>query len=263
MLSPAAQSAPTPPVAGQTSKPRLPPGSVWASTPAAAQQSTAADKPKPGMKATALEKAIATAKEAGAPEDALDSMRRELAALKSEAANSRPLGARLDSVEAKLAKAEGRVQAAEANVEKAMCQLEEAREQRRLMEEALAQLQMEVPQQKSSLPEEWLRSTRVLLERLETGCFAATTAIPQEVVAAMSAVHQVINAVDPLPAATMDAPLEPAQENVQEPAVAETPEDAEPLDDQDDVMGTLDGVDESDDGALLAIARRLKRARRS
>ena len=87
--------------------------------------------------------------------------------------------------------------------------------------------------------------------------------MPQELVSAMTAVHQIIDAVDPLPAAAMDAPLEPAQEDVREPAVAETPDGAGLLDDEDDVMGTLDGVDELDDSALLAIARRLKRARRS
>ena len=57
--------------------------------------------------------------EAGAPEVALDAMRHELTALKSEAANSRPLGARLDSAKAKLTKAEIKVQAAEDSLEEA------------------------------------------------------------------------------------------------------------------------------------------------
>ena len=130
-----------------------------------------------------------TAKEAGAPEDALDAMGRELAVLRSEVANSRPLGARLDSAKAKLAKGETKVHAEEASMEKAMRQLEEAREQRRQTEESLALLQREVPQQAPSLPDEWVRSTKILLERLESGGFAATVAMPEELVSAMTAVQ--------------------------------------------------------------------------
>ena len=204
-----------------------------------------------------------TAKEAGAPEDALDAMGRELAVLRSEVANSRPLGARLDSAKAKLAKAETWVHAAEASVEKAMRQLEEARKQRRQMEESLALLQREVPQQAPSLPDEWVRSTKILLERLESGGFAATAAMPEELVSAMTAVHEIVNAVDPLPSLAVDAPLEPDEDHeIRSDVAGATRRRSEP-DDEDDVMGTLDGMDESDDDALLAVARRLKHARRN
>ena len=59
------------------------------------------------------------------------------------------------------------------------------------------------------LPDERIHSTRVRLEQLESGSFAATAAMPQEVLAAMTAAHQIISAVDPLPAPNIYAPLEP------------------------------------------------------
>ena len=225
------------------------------------EQPITAERQKPGSKAAALEKAMVSARAAGAPDDALDAMGRELAALRSEIANSRPLGARLDSAKAKLAKAEAKVHAAEASMEKAMRQLEEARQQRKQMEESLAVLQQEVPQQAPSLPDEWVRSTKVLLERLESGGFAATAAMPQELVSAMTAVHQIVNAVDPLPHPAFDVPLEPDADQGAKLDVGATRCQPE-VGDEDDVMGSLDGVDEADDNALLAIARRLKRARR-
>ena len=232
----------------------LPPGSVWADLPNA----------RPVTRIAALEKARNAAMAAGAPEDAVAAMDRELTVLRAEAANSRPLGARLDSAKAKLAKAENKVQSAELSLEKAMRQLEEAREQRKELEQSLAELQKEVPQQSHNPPEELLRTTKLLLDRLETGRFAATAGIPEDVISAMTAVHKIVEALEPTVPATLIGPLEPessahTEDLVTGPAPTHGQEDAA----EDDVMGTLDGIDECDDSALLAIARRLKRARRT
>ena len=245
------------PTGGPTSltQQRLPPGSVWADSP---------QTQRPAARIAALEKARSAASHAGAPEDALVAMDRELADLRSQAASSRPLGARLDSAKAKLAKAESKVEAADAQLARSMQQLEEARRQRRAAEEALTELQAEVPLQARNPPEEWARSTRLLLEKLESGSFAASASMPQEIIAAMTAVHDVINAFNPVQAAKLDGPLEAQQaaagpEPEKQSAAADSAADSQ----EDDVMGSLDGVDEADDHALLAIARRLKRARRA
>ena len=260
-LSPAAQTAPTPPVAGQTNRQRLPPGSVWSSMPAAGKQLAGAEG-RPGAKVAALEKAIATARAAGAPEDALDSMGRQMAVLKSEAANSRPLGARLDSAEAKLAKADSKVQLAEAQLKKAMQQLEEARAQRRDAEQVLADLRVEVPQDNSGVHRELMHRTKALLERLESGKFAASADMPEELLAAMASVHEVVNAVVPLQPPTLDRADTSGIHQAEGFSASQAQEDDAAMS-EGDVIESLDRVDESDEDALLNIARRLKRVRRS
>ena len=224
------------------------------------------EKPKPGMRVAALERAMATAKEAGAPEDALVAMGRELDALRAEAANSRPLGARLDSAKAKLAKAEAKVLSAEAHLEQAMKHAEETRALRTAAQEALAELQAEVPQERPNAPEELLRCTKDLLQRLESGRFAAAADIPADLIDAMTAVHNVIGAIEPPHIADLNGPLDaPEPEAAEEEegsrcrkAADIAGEEASP----DHVMQSLDGADDTDDEALLEIARRLKRLRR-
>ena len=238
---------------GQMSQ-RLPLGSVWAD---------AAAPRRPAARAAVLEKARDAACSAGAPCDALEAMDRELASLRSEAASSRPLGARLDSAKEKLSKAEAKVQSAQTQLEKAEQVLEDARMQRQKAEEALVELHMEMPKDNPSLPDELVRRTKLLLQRMETERFAVKSEMPQELLSAISAVHEVMNTLQPVPPATVDGPLESENQDVPSSLPGE---DSVALDEcvsQDNVIDRLDGVDEDDDSALLAIARSLKRARRT
>ena len=254
-LSPSAQSAPTPPASGASQ--RLPPGSVWAE-PCADQ--------RPAARATALEKARAVANSAGAPAEALAAMDGEIANLRSEAASSRPLGARLDSAKAKLAKAEMKVQSAEAQMQQLSQQLEEARAHRAAAQDALTELQAEVPQERVSAPDELLSRTVELLERLETGQQAWNLGMPEELKAAMTAVHRVVETLRPLQPPSLDTALEPEasvavaadRSRKAEQALGEASADPE-----ETVMDSLDDIDDADEEGLIAIARRLKRVRRS
>ena len=111
---------------------------------------------------------------------------------------------------------------------------------------------------------------------LETGGFAASAELPPAVVAAMTAMHEVVNVMAPFPPATLDAPLEPTGAPVPGAPVpggppaemgpaadrAEVAPGTESLDSEDEVMDELDHIDEGNSEALLAAARRLKRARR-
>ena len=123
-----------------------------------------------------------------------------------------------------------------------------------------------------SPPDERVLLTRTLLQRLESGCRAASAPMPAEVISAMTAMHEIVNAMDPTPPdlrpldARLDGPLEDLRQQATEPrggsgAVADVNLPLVPGD--DDVIMTLDGVDESEDAALLKIARQLKRARRA
>ena len=157
----------------------------------------------------ALEKARAAASAAGAPEEALATMDRQMDVLRAEVANSRPLGARLDSAKAKLAKAQAREQAAQVQLDKALQQLEESRKQRQHAEDTLAELHAEVPQEAAGTAQELMRCARDLLQRLESGRFAVNAEMPEEIISAMTAVHEVVNSMDPPLAATLETPLEP------------------------------------------------------
>ena len=239
-------------------KSHLPPGSVWADPAISA---------KPAARAAALEKARAAASSAGAPADALAAMDRELQSMKSQAANARPLGARLDSAKAKLLKAESREHAAQNQLEKAVKQLEETREQRKVAEAALLELRSEIPSESSQLPAELVKRTKLLLDRLESGSLAVSAEMPAELVAAMTAVHEVVNTLDPPSASTLDGPLEPAAEaGAGEPGGVQSMPGRAAEDDavmsESEAIDKLDEIDESNDDALLEIARRLKRARR-
>ena len=176
-------------------------------------------------------------------------------------ANSRPLGARLDSGKAKLAKARGKEEAAETQLQKAMQQLDEARKQKQLAEDTLAELRAKVPNDNDGARCDLMRCTRTLLERLESGRFAANAEMPEEIISAMTAVHEVVNSMEPPPTATLDSPLQTQGDGSHKEDTQDAEDDATM--DETEVMGRLDGVDDSDSEALLEIARRLKRARRS
>ena len=260
-LSPEAQSAPTPPLTVEARGPRLPPGSVWTST----RSSSETAPQRPAARLAALEKARIAARDAGAPVDALQAIDREVASIRAEAASSRPLGARLDCAKSKLAKAESKLTAAEERLQTAMLQVEEARAQRAAAEETLTELRAELPQEGCSTSDNLLRCTKGLLQGLESGHFASVAGaagMPNDVIDAMTAAHKVISIMDPPKPTAFDEPLEP-QEGLADSQGTGADDCCEEPPSADEVMETLYTADEKDEDALLAIARRLKRLRRS
>ena len=143
--------------------------------------------------------------------------------------------------------------------------MEEARAQREAAQNYLAELKAEIPAKNSGVPLELMRRTKALLERLETGSFAINASVPEDLLSAMAAVHEAVNSLEPVQHPTLDTPLCSSEERDEQQDNAHSCEgrvpDSAPVG-EDAVMETLDGIDESDDEALLDIARRLKRARR-
>ena len=144
---------------------------------------------------------------------------------------------------------------------KAIQQLEEAGQQRKALEDNLAELLAEVPQESVGCPHELVRRTKALLDRLESGRFAINADMPEDVVAAMTSVHEFVNSMEPVPAATLNSPLETP--GVLEEESPEKDGEGDAAMATSEVIGKLDDIDDSDSEALLAIARRLKRARRT
>lgn len=99
---------------------------------------------------------------------------------------------------------------------------------------------------------------QALLAELERtpvpGIVGTGPALPETLLAAMSALRREIEL--PTAPGRLDEPLEPDTEPSRPPPSHEPPPD-------DELMGALDEIDESDEEALLAVARRLKRARHS
>ena len=237
----------------------MPHRSVWNSPNASCE----AAPQRPAARLAALEKARAAAQEAGAPADALQALDREVASIRAEAANSRPLGARLDSAKSKLAKAESKVTAAEERFKAAMLQVEEARAQRAAAEAVLMELKAELPQESCTASEGLLRCTKDLLQRLETGRFASSVPVPADIIEAMTAVHKAIGIIEPARPVAVEEALEPEDGSTASQKLTSEEQCEEEQPSEDLVMETLDTADDSDEDALLAIARRLKRSRRS
>jgi len=248
---------------------RLPAGSVWADPSTAGR----AEQPGSTARAVALEKALAAAREAGASQATAEALAADAAAARREAADTRPLGARLDSARARMKKAEARVTASAAALAQAQERCVEARAQ--LETEVATAPTAESPPvalvqgHQAAL----LRCTKELLQMLETGNFAATADLPPELVGAMTAVHHVVRTMEPELAPTLDGPLEP--EATAAPAAGESNRSAGDAsasgerdgdggaESEDEIMADLDGAHDEDEASLLLIARRLKRARQA
>ena len=120
-----------------------------------------------------------------------------------------------------------------------------------------------------------LQSVRALLQKMENGKFAAKAEMPEDLLAAMTAVQQQVMAACPPPEPALDGPLEPdrasaasrtrkagaaLEDDGQDELASDGDED---LTSEDEVMDELDGIDEKGESASLAVARRLKRLRRT
>ena len=201
----------------------------------------------------------AAAAAAGASASTVDALRKDADAQRDE---RRSAGGRLDAARAKAARAQrladeasqaARIAAARAADAEAAATIAAA--ELREVEASLAKAAAE-----TSAPRTVVEDVRRLLAALEVAPLGGTPgigpALPEAVLAAMAALRQQVDA--PAPEARLDEALSPADRG-KEGDGAETAEDA----DQDSLMGALDSADDSDEAAMLAIARRLKRARRN
>ena len=191
-----------------TLQPRLPPGSVWASP---------ARKEMPprtlAAKATALDQALAAAWAAGASQDALAALRTDVAGAKQEAADTRPLGARLDSARAKVLRAATKASAAEEAVRQAVERQQAASVQQ---EEAQAELNSLLAQMPGDGEPAILQGARALLQALEqsSGFVAGTGPSPERVLEAMRTLQQAIGEPreEDIPAMELDPESEQGDE---------------------------------------------------
>lgn len=231
------------------------------------------------LKVAALQAAASDLRAAGLLEEA-SLLQEPTKRLEKEGAASDKPGARLDACVAYVARAERRAAAASEAVEAAERTLQEARARQATLEEELAagRARLEslraglsaVEEETSASHGDLIRCTKALLQRLESGSFAATAAVTPEILAAMHAAHAVIGAVEPALSPSLDAALEPEAPALAPEAPApgaEFPvarmERSAAEETEDDAMVKLDGLDEDDEVGLLAAARRLKSARRS
>ena len=229
---PRAQQAPS---AGRTSP------KEW---PQAAKGTTPSPKePTPAGKATALEQAVATARAAGASGDAVASLAAEAAVARRNAAEGRPLGARLDSARAGLAKAERKAVAAEEAFSAATERRDAAAKEVQAARATVDELEAEVAQAQASSPppslQEFAASTRRLLLALESLPLTSPDAGQEvePVLRAMAELHRVMG----------EAAAEPDAMAVPE-AVASTTRGETTLDDLADVMfGDAEFADGSDE----------------
>ena len=121
-----------------------------------------------------------------------------------------------------------------------------------------------MPQEGVGASHKLMCRTRAFLERLESGWFAARTDMPEEIISAMTAVHKLVNCLEPPPPASLEWPLQATADNVvgsSRGGEGDAPEEDTCMT-ENEVIGKLESIDDSDNEALLEIARSLKRARR-
>lgn len=181
-----------PPQARAVSRPRrrLPPGSAWAEPQPAARRQT-----NGGSRAAALEEARAAAADAGAPDEALEAMDQRIETLRAE---SRPLGARIDSAQAKVRKTAERLQRAQAAVAAAHRQQEEALQAHAEAEDALAELNQQLPAPDVPRQGQLITGITALLNALEGSALTVPggNGPPEAVLARMHDMHVLLGAVE-------------------------------------------------------------------
>lgn len=190
-----------------------------------------------------MEQAVATARAAGASGDAVASLAAEAAVARRNAAEGRPLGARLDSARAGLAKAERKAAAAEEAFSAATERRDAAAKEVQAARATVDELEAEVAQAQASSPppslQEFAASTRRLLLALESLPLTSPDAGQEvePVLRAMAELHRVMG----------EAAAEPDAMAVPE-AVASTTRGETTLDDLADVMfGDAEFADGSDE----------------
>ena len=179
--------------------PRLPASSVWA------------DGPTSRAQATALGGVAAAAQAAGASPETVEALTREAAGARTAAAGGRQLGARLDSHRAAVRRLTAQEAAAEKAVADASARLLKVQQELEDAREALADVEAEVLQERSTEPEGAADQpitlelgTRQLLQALEGAPLAG---VPESVLAAMKALHECL---DDVPTDEGPPPLEEA-----------------------------------------------------
>jgi hypothetical protein len=172
----------------------LPAGSVWgarttAPKPAATKApEQAAVQPLPAARRAALSVALEAIKAAGGCAELELSVSEALDKTVQAVADSRPLGARLDSCRARLVKAEARRAQTAAAIELAMARHEEATQEIAACQASLAELEREVAAPAVVEPGMVASGTQELLTALE-GC---SQGLPERVVACMQSLHSLL-----------------------------------------------------------------------
>ena len=164
---------------------RLPQGSAWAAGPPGSVTA-----PKPATRAGALERAIAAARDVGAPAAAIEAMQSELVTVRAETASTRPLTSRLDLARARLRKAKTKTESTQQALEKAkaehaeaLANLETTRAEFKALEE-----EFKASSGPSVLPDGGavVKGARGLLQKLES---SALGDVPEKILAAMRTLH--------------------------------------------------------------------------
>jgi hypothetical protein len=151
---------------------------------------------RPKQQVAALQSALAAARAAGAPEDVIEGLRDAVLDAGRAAADSRPLGARLDSARAKAARAATRCEAAAMAAQAAADAHLAALDEKRKVDDWLAALEAEVADCAKTPPGpvSLADGVRELLAALESS-FAACAppgGPPERILASMKGLHDIL-----------------------------------------------------------------------
>ena len=230
---------------------------------------------RPPTKIQRLEQAVAAARDGGAGEAALASLENELQAARTAAADSRPIGARLDSARAKESRAARALEAAEAAVTTAVQRRDAARKTLEDAEKELASLpKAPRPPPDYASEDAVVGKARALLESLECSRISdsLTGDVPEMVLDDMRSLREALDAAAPLTEVAMELGEEPGASDavaaeVEEAHVATQLGTEEPTEEEvNDLFKKLNGIHEgknTDEVAKGIIRESLSKARSS
>lgn len=258
----------------------LPAGPAWANR----------REPTASSRASALEQAAAAERRAGVPIEAASAVAAEAAATKRAATEAKPPSERLDRLRERLERAESKRAAAQEKSERALERLDQAAQHVDLVRRELADFEAGLSQQAPDVaPINALHlAGQRLLDRWENFAWRSSSGVraepPTDVLEAMRELHAAHAAAAPPVALSLDEALEPGpladisasavepSSDRQEPVVTEPPSEpivvaasrsGDPGQEAAVAIADLMDVADEDEDALLAAARRLKRARAS
>ena len=178
----------------------------------------------------------------------------------------RSAGGRLDAARAKAARSAREAEDARAALEAATKKVAAAAKAEEEAKAELASVETDLARPSSQCADgaaDMVAGVRALLDALETvpvPCAASVgPLLPERVLAAVRSLRERVGPAAPEP--HLEQALEPVSGEEKE-AVA-VPSEESSAEAADTLMGALDSADEEDDAALIAIARRLKRARQT
>ena len=212
---------------------------------------------------------VEAAEAAGASAAAVEALRKDAVALREE---RRSAGGRLDAARAKAARSAREADDARAALDAAKCRLEASEKAADEAKAELAAVEAELARPSASVPEmppDIVAGVRALLDALETAPVPCATSVgpllPERVLAAVRSLRERVDppALEPQLDEALEAPGKAQGEGIAVPTTAAVPSDGSSAEEADSLMGALDSADEEDDAALVAIARRLKRARQT